>query len=113
MAVEYVILKISEEVTAGTEVADTYAPPDNAKQIILQQFIGDAPYTQNSAVRVVWDFNDEGEEQIWSTKGSEQIQSLDEFITGADGVKEIALCCGNGESGDIFMSAKLVVRVVT
>lgn len=111
MALTDVILKVSEEISSGQEVADTYTPPDGA-EVWLSEFHGNAAFTTNSAVMLIWDYNGAGETIIWSTKGS-SIFDIPTEIQGADGVKKLALVCSNGETGDLVLSGCAKVRVHT
>lgn len=104
MSKTIVKLRVAEEITNGEYVAATYTPA-NGKEIHIHEFRGDAAFTKNSVVKLVWKYNHatESEEIIWSTKGSQSVTDLTE-ITDADGTRKIAVVCDNGESGPIVMS---------
>jgi len=100
------------EVTSGQEVADTYVPANNkAIEIIL--FHGQAAYSANSAVKLVWDFGGAGEEVLWSIKGGGDMPAhhIETFTKIGDGVKKIAVTLDNGEAGNIFMSGLAHLKV--
>jgi hypothetical protein len=111
MSVTIVELKISEEIAASTDVTDTYTPPNGA-EVWVELFHGNAAYTTNSAVMLLWDYNAAGEEVVWSTKGSDSF-NIPIKITGADGTKKIAVCCSNGDSGDLVFSGYARIKVIT
>ena len=97
------MLKVSEEIASVTAVAD-YATPANNKIFRIVKFCGDAAYSKNSVVKIVWQYDHATLPEIivWSTKGSGDV-ILDESYTG-DGVKKLALVCDNGETGDVILS---------
>jgi hypothetical protein len=104
-------LKVSEEIAASTDVCDTYTPANGA-EVWIEEFRGNAAFTTNSAVMIVWDYNTVNEEIVWSTKGAEFFQHQLK-ITGADGTKKLALCCSNGEAGALVLSGFVSIRVIT
>ena len=97
-------LKVSEELATSTAVADV-ATPGNGKNVRVTQFKGDAAFSKNSVVKIVWQYDHATlpEIIIWSTKGSVLLK-MDDVITDADGVKKLALVCDNGETGDLILS---------
>ena len=110
MGIEIITLKVSEEITASSDVADTYTPA-SGKTVYLLEFFGDAAFSQNSVVDVLWDYGGGSEEIIWSTKGSIRDKGLKELIGVGDGVKKVALSCSNGETGNIIMFGKALLGV--
>ncbi|GAF72805.1 unnamed protein product, partial [marine sediment metagenome] len=56
-------LLISKEVSASTEDCVS-ATPANGKKVIIGGFHGEAAYSANSAVKVVWDYGEAGENII-------------------------------------------------
>lgn len=103
-------LKVIQSVNAGEEVADSLVIPADLKKIVVRQFCGDAPFSANSAVCAVWDYGGVSPQILWVTKGSQSID-LDVEIKNMDGIKKIAVLCGNGESGPIFMAGSLKVEL--
>jgi hypothetical protein len=110
MAITEVELKVSEEVAAGTDVCDTYTPA-NGVEVWLTFFHGEAAFTSNSSVMVLWDYGGAGETVIWSTNGSDRNNYQIE-LTGADGIKKVALCCSNAETGPLVLSGIARIAVV-
>lgn len=104
-------LRISEEIAGGQDVSDTYIPPNGAK-VFMVDFHADAAFTTNAAVKVLWDYGGAGESIVWSNKGSGRFANPIE-ITGADGVKKVAVSCSNGETGDLILSGYLKLKVKT
>ena len=111
MAVTFVELKVSEEIDASTDVVDSYAPANGA-EVWLEIFHGNAAFTANSAVMLLWDYNTVDEEVIWSTKGNDTFGHKVQ-ISGADGTKKVAICCSNGETGAIVLSGYAKIKVIT
>jgi len=110
MASEVIELKVSESISAGTDVVDTYTPA-NGTTVRLVSFIGEAAFSSNSVVCVLWDYAGGGEEIIWCTKGSSKDLHLDEACGTGDGTKKVAICCKNGEAGDLIMLGKAQIAV--
>ena len=105
-------LYLAKSVTAATEDCDTYVVP-NGKKVTVINMHGEAAFSANSAVKVVWDSS--GTPVIlWATKGSGSIPkgvSEDFPVMTGDGIKKIALCLDNGEAGTIFMSGHVILEV--
>lgn len=110
MGVTKVTLKVSEEIDAETDVADTYIPPNGA-EVWVTSFVGSAAFTTNSVVMLLWDYGEVGEVILWSTKGSERMDTPIEVV-GADNSKKLAVCCSNGESGALVLSGCAGVKVI-
>ena len=110
MATEIVELKVSEEISASTDVCDTYTPA-SGKNVYLLEFFGDAAFSENSVVMITWDYGGGSEEIVWSTKGSARDNGLKELIGTGDGVKKVAVCCSNGETGALVMFCKALLGV--
>jgi len=116
MGAQYITLYRSKEVAGSTEEANTYTPPTGAK-ITVVEFEGDAAFTSNSVVSILWDYNTANEEPVWTIKGSRitkqkfTTDGAGNALTG-DGTKKIAICLSNGEAGSLYMSgyAKLLVE---
>ena len=106
MGVVRSIINFSQNVAAQTEVCQTITPP--AKDFYVTKFIGSAAFSQNCAVKLVWDMGGAGEQVLWSIKGSSEI--TEEFELTGDGVKQLAICLDNGLTGPVLMSgfAKIV-----
>ena len=104
MSATKIILKVSEEVSATTAVADS-STPANGSTLLVTDFIGQAAFSKNAVVKVVWQYNHASlpEIIIWSTKGSDHM-ILNEIITDCDGVKKIAVVCDNGDTGALVLS---------
>lgn len=104
-------LKVSEEIAATTAVCDELTPA-SGKSITVLKFEGGAAFTQNSVVRLMWDHEGVGEECIWSIKGESTLphQAVVDAVD-VDGVKKLALCCDNGESGAVWMSGYAEVLI--
>jgi len=96
-------LFISKEVQAGIEECETYTVKSGKKSRVLF-FKGEAAFSKNSAVKLVWDYNGVGEEVLWSTKGEGSLPSGTVIEKIGDGVKEWAVCLDNGETGPLYMS---------
>lgn len=109
--VEKVFLKLAEQVQSGLEVCETYTPPANA-EVTLTLFHGNAAFTPNSSVVVVFDYNGPTEQIIWSTKGTDVLKEHIELPT-PDGNQAIALCLRNGETGPIVLSGSIELLVKT
>jgi hypothetical protein len=94
-------LKISESVSASTDVADTYVVPDGQK-ILIYNFMAEASFSQNSVVCLVWDYGGT-DEILWSTKGSLDYLPSPVEKTG-DGSKKLAVELKNAEAGALVLS---------
>ena len=110
MSVDIIELIVSEEVSASTDVVDTYIPADGV-EVWIEEFHGNAAFTQNSAVMILWDYDTANEVILWSTKGVDKTHHKIE-VTGADGVKKLALCCSNGDAGALILSGYAKVKVI-
>lgn len=97
-------LCISKEVDSETEECIVHTPANGVSVTVLN-FDGEAAYTTNAAVKLVWKYDHatEAEEILWSIKGSGHAPTRFD-ITDADGVRKLAVCLDNGETGSIFMS---------
>jgi len=111
MAVEHKLLIICSEVAAGTTDAETYTPSSSVTSLEITSFVGEAAFSPNSVVKLVWkwDHATETEVLIWSTKGSSQ-KDLSYEITDCDGVRKLAVVLENGEDGSIVMSGECEFR---
>lgn len=114
MAVSIETLLVSEEVSATTDVVDTYTPPSGA-EVWLKHFEGNGAFSANSVVCVLWDYGEAGEEIVWSKKGNDKMsdQTQLQITASADGSKKVAVCCSNGENGAVIMSGIAVLKVIT
>jgi len=101
--------RISEKIDPVTVVFQEYVPP-NGSTITLQEFFAEGAYTANSEARVVWDFEGDQEELLWTIKGSGTFRNRVK-IENADGVKKIALVCDNGEQQPMTISAFMTITV--
>lgn len=112
MSVGKQVLKVSEEITNSSYVADTYTPA-NGEKVYVRFVSGAAPSSVNSVVEAIWD-PDGTPDIFWLTKGaqSEGAETLDEVFTG-NGTKKISIKCTNGETGNMKMYGKLILRTVT
>lgn len=110
MGISYVTLKVSEEITNGTDVADEYTPANGA-EVWVENFHANAAFTTNSACLLIWDYGGT-EEVVWSTKGTDVMNEPVE-ITGANGTKKLAVVCSNGEAGNLIMSVMAKIKVKT
>jgi hypothetical protein len=106
MALEYKELKICKEVEAGQTVAETYTPSASVTEINVCCFVGEAAYSTNSVVKLVWKWNhaSEAEVLLWSTKGSAHEDKINILITDCDGVRKLAVVLENGEDGNLVMT---------
>lgn len=95
-------IRTSKEVTAGNEDC-AHITPASGKKVVVREFFGDAAYSKNSAVKLVWDYGGAGETVLWTIKGSSRAPEKFE-INDADGVKKLGVCLDNGEIGNVFMS---------
>lgn len=104
-------MTISEEVSSGSEECVSYTPP-SGNDVHIYLFAGEAAYTKNAAVKLVWDYGGGGETVIWTIKGSGSMP-FTHVIPSADidGVKKLAICLDNGESGALFMSGHAEIWV--
>ncbi len=104
-----IVLQVSSDVATSTDAYDDYTPQSGDK-IHLISFDGEAAFTLNSVVKLVWDYG--GSEEIaYATKGSTAGMQFEYFIGTGDGTKKIALVCSNGESGTIVMSGRAKLRI--
>lgn len=106
-------LYIAKSVTSGNEDSDTYTVP-NGKKVTVVSFNGEAAFSPNSAVKIVWDFGGGAEAVLWSIKGSDKIDSriTQDFPTmTGDGTKKIAVALDNGEAGSVFLSGHATLEV--
>ena len=116
MAVPEDKLFVSEEI-AGGDVAADFIVPAVGKIVRILEFYGDAAFTQNSVVRLVWDMEGPDETQIWTIKGEGSyplgVVVLSDLFPAllSDGVRKLGVCCENGESGPLFMSGYARVLV--
>lgn len=101
-------LEISKEVAASTEDCDTYTPA-NGSVVNILKFVGSAAFSPNASVKLVWDWDGAGETVLWSHKG-EGVAPKRFQVTG-DGVKKLAVCLDNGETGALFMSGYAEIEV--
>ena len=111
MTTQLIKFRISEVVSSETQEYQHYTPPAGSSFEILD-FVAEANYTQNSEVRVVWDYEGQNEEYLWTIKGSGRMDARI-FIDAeeVDGVKKLALICDNGELNQNTMSAYMAVEV--
>lgn len=106
-------LYISKDVASSTEDSDTYVVP-NGKTLEIVHMMGEAAFSPNSAVKLVWDWGGAGETILWTIKGSSEIgpDVAEDFPTmTGDGVKKIAVSLDNNEAGSVFMSGHVVMEV--
>jgi len=94
-------LNLSKEIASSAEEADTHIPA-NGKKFEVQLFRGEAAYSQNAAVKLVWDYGGGGETIIWVIKGSGDMPFV--YTNTGDGTKKIAISLDNGESGALYLS---------
>ena len=94
-------LKLAKSVAANTEDADTFTPA-NGKKVNVIKFLGEAPFTKNVVVKLIWDYGGGSEEILWSIEGASEMLDLDSII--GDGVKKIAIALDNGEASAVIMS---------
>jgi len=109
MAGTFIILKVSEEVAGGAMVCAEEIPGDG-KSVTVMRFEGSGAFTQNSVVRLAWDFGGVAEETVWTIKGESTLPHRAELV-GADGIKKLVLCLDNGEAGPVFMSGYAEVLI--
>lgn len=106
-------LHIAKEVAAGTEDCVSHTPT-NGKTIRVSRFYGEAAFSKNSAVKLVWDYEGAGEEILWAFKGGDPLphelrdSPLLERI--GDGVKKIAVCLDNGETGAVILAGFAMIN---
>lgn len=98
------VLYLSKEVASSTMDCDTYTPA-NGKSFKILEFVGDAAFDANAAVKLVWilDHATEDEDPIWTIKGSGKMPHSVEKAN-ADGTRKLGLCLDNGLGGAIYMS---------
>ena len=105
-------LKITGSVTAsGGTITDTYTPADGAK-IHLRSFIGEAGYTTDTYVCLIWDSGGGAEQTVWITHGSSTYGN-NELIATGDGVKIITLIAQNDSGAAVQMASEVLLKVVT
>jgi len=113
MAIEEINFRISEKVDPLIENYQSYTPPANST-VTIQQIVGEGAYTLNSEIRVVWDYNSENSEILWTIRGSGIFSNkiiIDSIKT--DGNKVLALVVDNGESNKLNISAHMTILVET
>jgi len=103
------ILKVAELIDSGKEVAETLVIPKDLKSFTILEFTGNAAFSPNSSVMIVWDYGGT-ESIIWATAGSE-ITNLEYEIKDYNGVKKLAIICSNGENGPVVMSGLIKIRL--
>lgn len=111
MAINLVELRIAKEVASSTEDCVTHIPPSGA-YVLISDFVGDAAFQPNAAVKLVWDVGGAGETVLWSIKGNHEMPG-DIEILDSDGVKKLGVCLDNGEAGPLFLSGYAKVEVTT
>jgi len=89
----------------GNDEADEYTP-DSGKELHVLNFIGDAAFSKNAAVLLIWRYDHATESEVikWSTKGAHNFQRIVIPSSEVDGVRKLAVVCRNDESGDLIMS---------
>ena len=99
----------SGEVPAGQELVQAFAPPAGPAKIVF--FRGSAVFSPNSVVKIVWKYDDPGEEILWSTKGEVEIHQVFDLGT-VNGTDEAAIILDNGESAIVVMSGMGLIEHV-
>jgi len=105
-------LLLAKNVTSFNEECVTHVVP-SGKKVWIMRFHGEAAFSPNSAVKLVWDMGGAGEEILWSIKGGGDIPlgAAEAIEKTGDGVKKMAVCLDNGESGSIFMSGFALLEI--
>jgi len=104
-------LTISKQVISGTEEYIEYAPPQG-KIITVSFFIGNAPSSINSVVKLIWKYGSGSEQILWTIKGGESYSVPTRLpIQDVDGINKLAVVLENAESADIYMSGSAIIEV--
>ena len=105
MSGEFKELTKSGKVQNATTVAKSYTPAASIDEIYIRRFFGEAAFSSNSVVKLVWkwDHATEAEVVVWSTKGS-GIFTQGFLISDCDGIRKLAIVLENGEDGNLVMS---------
>lgn len=113
MATEEINFRISDSVLSVREFFQTYIPPEGSAVEIVQ-IIGEGAYTLNSEVRVVWDYEGQSPEILWTIRGSGRFNdkiTIDSSKT--NGIRKLALVLDNGEQTQLNMSGYMTILVKT
>lgn len=112
MATLKYILKASLEVDGLSTEIDEFILPPETKKVVIKKFEGDAAFTTNSAIVLIWDPGGI-HRVIWSTKGVQSIE-LNEVIPKSerDGIRKLSLRLDNGLLGPIYMSGRVEVELI-
>jgi len=102
-------LIIAQSVAAGNDVTVTYTPP-TGKEVRMVKFQGNAAEDANTAVLLLWDYNQAGETVIWSTHGSVS-ESVRIVVGTGDGTKQVGLCLKNDDSVARVLSGKVILEI--
>jgi len=96
-------LKISKEVNANTEDAETVVPA-SGKTLVITRFVGAGAFSQNAVIKLIWDYSGT-QDVIWTIKGTSRMP-FQHTIPAADtdGIKKLAVALDNSHSGKLFMS---------
>jgi hypothetical protein len=108
---QYLELFLSQEVTAGQEVAKTYLP-DAGASIIVSRFFGSAVFNINCTCKLIWKYGTGSETLLWSVRGESE-SPANIVIAGdeIDGVNMLAITLDNGSAGIVSMSSYVRLEV--
>ena len=103
-----IVLKISKEVQPEESESETHTPA-NGKTLYIDDFLGEAAFTPNAVVTLLWDYGEAGQVILWSTKGSGRLPAPISVV--GDGVKKLAVELENNlTSGTLIMSGAAILR---
>ena len=101
------ILRLSQEVTAGTIVCSAVTPPKNA-MFVVEKFVASGALQPDAVVRIVWDWGGV-DEVLWTSKSPDS--APEEFKRPCKtGTEEFRLCLENNHSSDLYLSGYVKIR---
>jgi hypothetical protein len=98
-------LKISQNVAALSEVAETYVPA-SGKKIKVRFFSGNGRSQKNVSAQLIWKYNQAGETVIWGIPDTQPMPFIHDVPDAEiNGTNQLAIVCVNNEATEQFLSA--------
>lgn len=111
-SLQTIVLSISSSISGLDEEVETYTPPNGAL-VRIKSFNAEGFFDKTSFCEVIWkyDHSSESEEIKWLTYGSSN-STIPVEVSGADGVRQLAIKCTNGTLVNRRMSISVLIEVV-
>ena len=111
MSVSEIEFRVSKLVASLMQESQSYVPPEGSS-VVISEFSAEAAYDRDIEVAIIWDFEGEDEDFLWTVKGSGSLKQRIEIpAEEVDGVKKLALILDNGTISELTMSASMTILV--